>query len=157
MIKGLWISNKGVLLYKKGMTNQKGFDTYDECLAGILQALYDFCKEGMDEKMTQFITDKHVYHIYKKSGLLFIGRFGSKANRKEIKYQLSSIAKQFFKIYPKVFIDVFGHKISLFRFFDNYVRLPKEYILDKIESLWRVKSDLQDKMFLAENTFNSLT
>ena len=52
MIVGLWILHKGILLFKKGDTNyisdnkrilpkERSSDRYDECLSGILQALWD--------------------------------------------------------------------------------------------------------------------
>jgi len=153
MIVGLWILHKGILLFKKGDTNyrsddrgilpsKKGnSDRYDECLSGILQALWDVCKKGMKETLSQFTTNKHLYHVHKRGVILVVGRFDTYTSLKEIQYQLSSIAKQFLKLYPKKVIIESSHKTSIFSSFGKHIKTKRDLLGDKIDSLWRVKSE----------------
>jgi len=73
------------------------------------------------------------------SPILVAGRFDTYTSLKEIQYQLSSIAKQFLKLYPKKVIIENGHKTSMFSSFGKHIKTKRDLLGDKIDSLWRVK------------------
>lgn len=131
----LWILKEyGIVIFSKS----DPLDPDDQCLGGLISALYSFTQSGFGETLFRFTTDKHQYYIVKQQGILFAGRFPRNKTIKEkfILKDLEKIGKKFFERYTKEEVDNWDHNLNKFIDFQDDIKPKNEVLGDFIDSLW---------------------
>jgi len=131
----LWVlKEEGIVIFNKSHPQ----DPDDQCLGGLLSALYAVTQYEFGETLLEFKTDKHQYYIIKHQGLLFTGRFPRYKTFKEksILKDLHKIRKKFFTRFSKEELDTWDHDINKFSDFQEDIRPRNEDLGDFIDGLW---------------------
>ena len=131
----LWIlKDYGVVIFSKA----DPLDPDDQCLGGLISALYSFTQSGFGETLLRFTTDKHQYYIVEQQGILFAGRFPRNKAIKErfILKDLEKIGKKFFERFTKAEVNNWDHNINKFIGFQEEIKPRNDVLGDFIDSLW---------------------
>jgi hypothetical protein len=110
----------------------------DQCLGGLISALYCFTQNGFGETLFRFTTDRHQYYIIERNDLLFAGRFSrtKRVEEKETLKELESVAKKFFERYSQDEIDSWDHDMKKFLRFHEDIKTREEIIGEYVDHLW---------------------
>ena len=131
----LWILKEyGIVIFSKS----DPLDPDDQCLGGLLSALYSFTQSGFGETLLRFTTDRHQYYIIEQHKILFAGRFPRNKTIKEkyILKDLEKIGKKFFERFTKAEVNNWDHNINKFIGFHEEIKPRNDVLGDFIDSLW---------------------